>query len=196
MQLWRLILVLLAAEFAVTTFVSFHVYNSSCFGDSGCVVEYRVRTVRETPQLLHRVASRSADQPLQQQQLQQLQQQAEMQVCFQAYADANCQVPLGPKQCGPQSTCLHTDQENGIDESTIQTCYPGVVELQLYNNTATCEPNNRLYAVNITTGQCRSIGGGFIGILTCGEFCWFITINASGERVGEGFFSCMHAAGA
>lgn len=90
------------------------------------------------------------------------------QVCFQAYNNASCGVPMGPKQCSPENKCTHVSME-GADESTLQVCQSGYVHIDLYRNTSSCRAEKKVYGYNTTIGVCAQVAPQYYGILTCGE---------------------------
>ena len=89
-------------------------------------------------------------------------------VCFQAYNNASCGTAVGPKQCSAQGRCVHTDVSGGVDESTLQTCYAGYVEIQLFRNSSSCRPGARVYGFNTSTSGCQRVGS-YPGIMSCGR---------------------------
>ena len=90
----------------------------------------------------------------------------ETQVCFQAYTDNTCTTAVGALQCGRQQVCTHISAEVP-EESSVQTCYPGKYELQLFRNTTRCEAGRKAFAMNFTLGACINQGS-FWGVASCG----------------------------
>lgn len=91
-------------------------------------------------------------------------------VCFQSYKNSSCLEPVGPKMCAQENVCSHTDGSGafgGVDESTLQKCYSGVAELQVFKNSSSCRPAKRVYGFNTTLNGCVNVGGHW-GIMTCG----------------------------
>ena len=62
------------------------------------------------------------------------------------------------------SSFLH---DIGVDESTLQACHAGYVEIQLFRNSSSCRPSARVYGFNTSLGSCQNVGG-YWGIMTCG----------------------------
>ena len=89
-------------------------------------------------------------------------------VCFQSYSNASCGKAVGPKSCSAQGRCVHTDVTDGVDESTLQTCYPGYVQIQVFRNSSSCRPGALVYGFNTSTAGCQNVGG-YPGVLTCGK---------------------------
>ena len=87
-------------------------------------------------------------------------------VCFQPYVNQSCLTTMGPKQCTPQAKCTHTDVN--VDESTLQTCYPGYVTIQLYRNSSSCRASALVYSYNSSTSGCQNEGA-YFGTMSCGE---------------------------
>ena len=89
-------------------------------------------------------------------------------VCFQAHSNASCVGAVGPKQCSAQGRCVHTDVSGGLDESTLQACHAGYVEIQLFRNSSSCRPSARVYGFNTSLSGCQNVGG-YWGQMTCGK---------------------------
>jgi hypothetical protein len=78
---------------------------------------------------------------------------------------------MGPKLCSAERRCVHTDAPDGtylLDESTLQTCGAGYVEISLFRNSSTCRTDKRVYAFNASTDGCQPLAE-YYGYLTCGS---------------------------
>ena len=93
-------------------------------------------------------------------------------VCFQAYNNATCGVAYGAPQCALETHCTHTDNSGGVDESTLQTCHNGYVQISLYRNSSSCRPDKLVYAFNSSISGCQNLGG-YPGYLSCGKCEWW-----------------------
>ena len=86
-------------------------------------------------------------------------------MCFQPYTDGNCSIMAGPRQCTPQGRCTHTDI--GPDESTLQYCNLDGVNIQVFENSSSCQTGTAGAMVSAPFDQCINLGGNY-GRLSCG----------------------------